>query len=267
MEGALRLGMIGFGAIGGAVAAGLAGSGITLAGVLVRDRSLESVRARVTTGIQVVSKLPDLLALHPRVILECAGHEALRAYGADVLRAGKDLVISSVGALADQELHDKLVHAASAGGRLVIPSGALGGLDALGAARRAGLQSVNYVSRKAPAAWKGTKAEELINLATISEPTVFYRGAARQAALDFPKNANVVAAVALAGIGFDRTEVELIADPTSHGNRHVVCAQGPFGQLVADVLARTFPENPKTSMLTPYSILRAMENLSGSVVI
>ena len=86
-------------------------------------------------------------------------------------------------------------------------------------------------------------------------------------ALDFPKNANVVAAVALAGIGFDRTEVELIADPTSHGNRHVVCAQGPFGQLVADVLARTFPENPKTSVLTPYSILRAMENLDGSVVI
>jgi aspartate dehydrogenase len=110
-------------------------------------------------------------------------------------------------------------------------------------------------------------AERLIDIAAVAEPTVFHRGAARRAALGFPQNANVVAAVALAGIGFDLTEVELIADPTSPGNRHVVHARRAFGQLTADVLARTLPENPKTSMLTPCSILRTMENLGRSVVI
>jgi aspartate dehydrogenase len=101
----------------------------------------------------------------------------------------------------------------------------------------------------------------------VTGPEVFYEGSAREAALDFPQNANVVAAVALAGIGFDRTRVKLMVDPDSTGNRHLVTASGPFGEISTEVLARTLPDNPKTSMLAPYSLLRAVANQSDRLVI
>ena len=143
----------------------------------------------------------------------------------------------------------------------------MGGLDALGAARRAGLDEVLYSSRKAPLAWRGTKADALIDLQSITAPQVFYEGSARQAALDFPQNANVVAAVALAGIGFDRTRVRLIVDPQATGNRHLLEARGAFGEISASVLARTLPDNPKSSMLTPYSLVRTIANLAEAFVV
>ena len=125
----------------------------------------------------------------------------------------------------------------------------------------------SYSSRKAPSAWRGTKAEKVLDLDAVVSAQVFYEGSARQAALDFPQNANVVAAVALAGIGFERTRVRLIVDPETTGNRHVLEARGAFGEISAAVLARTLPDNPKTSMLTPYSLVRAIANLSEELVV
>jgi aspartate dehydrogenase len=263
----MKVGLIGFGAIGGAFARGLAGTPHIIAGVLAREASAAAIQAKVGAATPVVTDLDVLLALRPDVVVEAAGHGALRAYGAIVLAARIDLVVSSVGALADRALETALRDAAAGGGRLVIPSGALGGLDALGAALRAGLDEVSYVSRKAPAAWTGTKAESLIDLAAVTEAQVFYEGTARQAALDFPQNANVVAAVALAGIGFDRTRVRLMVDPAATGNQHLLEARGAFGEIQATVLARTLPENPKTSMLAPYSLVRAIANLADPVVV
>jgi aspartate dehydrogenase len=262
----MKIALIGYGAIGKAFARGLKAGPDRLVGILSREASAEAVR-RQSNGVPVFTCLDDLLAASPDVVVESAGHAALHAYGATVLRRGTHLVIASIGALADHGLEAALREAASPGSRLVIPSGALGGLDALGAARLAGLDSVDYVSRKAPAAWKGTKAERLVDLAGISEAQVFYEGAARQATLDFPQNANVVAAVALAGIGFERTRVRLMVDPHATCNRHTLEARGAFGELSATVLAQTFPENPKTSILTSYSLLRAVENLGGAVVV
>lgn len=263
----MKVALIGFGAIGGAFARGLAETPHALVGILAREASAAAIQAKAGPATPVVTSLDALLALQPDVVVEAAGHAALRAHGAAVLASGKDLVVSSVGALADQALETSLHEAAAKGGRLVIPSGALGGLDALGAALRAGLDEVSYVSRKAPSAWKGTKAESLIDLAAVTEPTVFYEGTARQAALDFPQNANVVAAVALAGIGFDRTRVRLTVDPAATGNRHLLEAKGAFGEISATVLARTLPDNPKTSMLAPYSLVRAIANLADPLVV
>ncbi len=89
----------------------------------------------------------------------------------------------------------------------------MGGLDALAAARRAGLSSVSYVSRKPPAAWLGTPAERVADLSALTAAAAVFTGTAREAALAFPQNANVVAAIALAGLGFDETQVTLMADP------------------------------------------------------
>jgi len=262
----MNIGIIGYGAIGAALHRALTETSHTVVGVLAR-RQTEALTTRLRETVPVVTDLQSLLRLSPQIVVECAGHDALRAYGASALAAGAHLVVASVGALADPALEAQLRGAAAQGGRLVIPSGALGGLDALGAAVRAGLDEVSYTSRKAPSAWKGTKAEGLIDLESVTSAAVFFEGTARRAALDFPQNANVVAAIALAGVGFDRTRVRLMVDPAATGNRHVVEARGNFGDLSATVLARTLPENPKTSMLAPYSLVRAISNLADPVMV
>ena len=233
----MRIGIVGYGAIGRALHHALRETQAIVAGILARESSAEAVRRKAGRAAPVLTNLGDLLAFSPDIIVECAGHAALRDHGVAILEAGTDLLVSSVGALADEALEENLRKAASEGAKLIIPSGALGGLDALGAARWAGLDRVSYVSRKAPSAWKGTRAETLIDLAEVAAPQVFYEGTAREAALDFPQNANVVAAVALAGVGFDRTRVRLMVDPAAKGNRHLLEASGPFGEISATVLA------------------------------
>ncbi len=266
----MKVGIIGFGAIGATLLRSLQAdpSGVAeVAAVLVRASGLDRARSVVPHGIVVTSDFNAFQGLGLGAVAECAGHQGLSAYGPQVLAGGCDLVVASVGALADPALEAALRAAAAIGGRLVIPAGAVGGLDVLGAARRAGLSEVRYISRKAPKAWVGTPAEQAVDLAALTEPATVFTGTARAAALSFPQNANVVAAVALAGLGFDLTQVTLVADPRATGNRHLVEAEGTFGRIAIEVEGRTLPENPKTSMLAPYSLARAVLNLDARVVI
>lgn len=265
-----RIAMIGFGAIGRQVARQIQAIGlpVRIGAILTTPRSLEPARAETPPGTLVSDDWAELAAFAPELVIECAGHAALRALGAKVLALGADLVAASVGALADPSTEAGLRAAARAhGGRLIIPSGALGGLDVLGAARHAGLDAVSYESHKAPAAWAGTPAEERIDLAAITAPTPFFEGTAREAALAFPKNANVAATVALAGTGFDATRVTLIADPAATGNRHVIRARGRFGEISVSVNGLVLPENPKSSILAPSSLTRAIEQAVAEVVV
>jgi aspartate dehydrogenase len=262
----MRVAIIGYGAIGGVVHRTLVASGHEVSGIFLRKESASRGKPGLV-GVTIVEELDAFLALPSDVVVECAGHEALRRHGVAILEKRRILVISSIGAMADRELESRLESAAGRGGRLVLPSGALAGLDALAAASQAGLEEVRYTSRKAPAAWKGTRAESLIDLAKVSSPQPFFEGTAREAALAFPQNANVAAAVALAGLGFDRTSVRLMVDPQAAGNQHLIEARGAFGEISARVLAHTSAENPKTSMLVPHSIMRSILNISSSVVI
>lgn len=263
----MKVGIIGYGAMGAVLRSTLEAAGAEVVAVLGRAPSLEKVRAAFPARVLVSDDFDMLAVAHPDVVVECAGHAGLRQHGPRVLAAGFDLVVASVGALADAPTEAALREATSGGGRLIIPAGALAGLDALSAARRAGLEEVRYVSRKAPRAWRGTKAEAMVDLDGVTEPTIFFEGTAREAALAFPQNANVVAAAALAGLGFDATRVALTADPTTTGNRHLLEARGAFGELSVSVLARTLTENPKTSMLAPLSLARSVLNLGERVVV
>ncbi|HVR54655.1 MAG TPA: aspartate dehydrogenase, partial [Pseudorhodoferax sp.] len=168
----------------------------------------------------------------------------------------------SVGALGDAALRAEIEEAARAGGgRPLVASGAIGGLDALRAARAsgaAGLHSVRYTGRKPPLAWAGTPAEARCDLAAVREPTVVFEGHAAEAARAFPKNANVTAAVALAGIGFERTAVTLVADPGVTANVHELQATGAFGSLSLQLANAPLPDNPKTSWLAALSIEAAL---------
>jgi aspartate dehydrogenase len=216
----------------------------------------------------IVQDWSALKALGPELVVECAGHGAVNAYAATVLDVGIDLVIVSTGSLADAALWDRVrAAAARSTAQLKLPAGALPGVDALSAGRLAGLTRVTLRSSKPPRAWSGTPAEKTHDLAAIAAPTVIFSGNAREAALAFPKNANVAATAALAGLGFERTAVTLVADPGVSQNVHRLEAEGAFGRLALEINANPSPDNPKTSHMAALSIMRVLENESAAVVI
>lgn len=267
-----RIALIGFGAIGARVFEQLRGSidpNVTVIAVLLPTGSAtRSHPALLAEPSLLTDRIEALLERRPSLVIECAGHDALDRYGEQVLAAGCDLVVTSIGALALVEREKRLSGAADRGrARVVLPAGAIAGIDWLSAARASGLTEVIYRSRKPPLAWRGTPAERCLDLDRLTRAQVFHRCNAREAALAYPKNANVAATVALAGLGFDATQVELIADPEAPGNVHEIEARGSAGELSVRVVGRPDPQNPKTSMLTAYSVARAALNRSAGRVI
>ncbi len=265
----LKIALIGYGTIAQAVLRILQASGRTdefdVAGVLVRPG--HAARA-VNCGVPVFESLSDILALRPDIIAETAAQNAVVEYGESALAAGCDLLITSSGALTDDRLLQRIRAAAGQHGRrILLPSGAIGGIDAIAAMRLAGLSHVTYRSRKPPAAWRGSAAEELVALISLSRAETFFRGTARDAARQFPKNANVAATVALAGLGMDRTNVELVADPAISCNIHEVEADGASGRVSFRLEGTPFPDNPRSSMLTAYSVARTLLNIDVALPI
>lgn len=268
MSTADSLAVIGYGAIGEVLVRGLLdGSGPRLAGVLVRPRQVAEVRAALPPDVAVVDGIEAMLALRPGLVVESAGQGAVREYGEAVLSAGCDLKIVSTGALAEDAILDRLKAAAKrAGRRILIPAGAIAGLDGLGTHKAAGLSSVTYTSTKPPLAWRGTPAEERLDLAGLREKAVFFEGSAREAALGYPKNANLAATVALAGLGLDETRVRLVADPDATGNTGTIEASSPIGDMTL-VMAGRASANPKTSASTAFSLLHAVRSRAATLVI
>lgn len=267
----LRFGLIGFGGIAHAVLDLLRRErpgAVECTGVLVRSGRHAEADAELRGAVAVVDRLDDLLELECGMIADCAGHGALRDHGVGILEGGRDLLTVSAGALADPPLETALRAAAARHGRrIIVPAGAIAGIDGLAAARHGGLARVTYTGRKPVAAWRGTAAEQAIDLASLAEPTVFFDGDARQAALSYPMNANVAATIALAGLGFERTTVRLIADPAGAANLHEIDFEGAFGQARVEIAGRPSPGNPRTSMLTALSVWRAILDEAGATIL
>lgn len=258
--------LIGFGAIAQAVCSTADKESLPLRQVLVRPGKRQAVNDRLPEGIEAIDTL-DALLPEVGLVIECAGHHAVRAYGEASLSRGLDFALLSAGALADDDLL-KTLQASALGGsaRVRVLSGAIGGIDALAAAGSA-LTTVRYTARKPPLSWQGSPAELVCDLAHVTWPTPVFEGSARDAALGFEKNANVVATVALAAIGFDRTEVTLIADPDAKGNSHEIVASGGGYDLKFHTRGAALPSNPKTSALTAESVLRALRGQAPGLVV
>lgn len=260
--------IIGCGAIGEAVAGYLADHDEVTVGTAIVEPGMEA-RARDVfgNGVEIVCAV-DEMKTRVGLAADCAGHPALRQHGAAVLAKGIELVTVSSGALGDPALYDELTAAARCGGvQLRVVSGAIGALDVLAAAGIGKLTTVTYRGRKPPRGWRGSAAEAKLDLDALSEAAVHFSGSARNAALEYPRNANVGASVALAGIGFDDTTVELIADPGAERNVHEIVAEGDFGRFEFRIEGRSLPDNPRSSAITAMSVVREILNPGAAIVI
>ena len=248
----MKVAIIGQGAIGQFVRSQLATHGIVEIARIVRAGKEVDGDADNPPSISDLHDLPQT----PDLIVDCGGHTALAAHGPAALGMGIDVLTVSLGALADKSLEQALYDAAEGGdARLHLTSGAIGGLDALRGARAGEITKVTYTGRKPPKGWAGSPAEDILDLAALTEPATHFQGSAREAALGYPKNANVAAAVALAGIGLDATEVALIADPSVTANIHEVHAAGAFGSFHFTISGNGLPENPRSSALAAMSVV------------
>jgi len=266
-SGVLQLGLIGCGAIGEAVLAALAAdalSGIAVPAVLVRRPRA----AASSKGVVVTSEAEPFFAHRLDAVLECAGHAAVVAHGARVLSGGADLLVTSVGALADPALLERLLAAArSRGRRLILPSAGIGGLDILAGAAVGGLDAVHVTVRKDPESWRGTPAEAICDLGRLAEAATLYDGPVREGARLYPQNVNIAAAVALAGLGFERTRLTILADPAVSDHVVEVAASGRFGRFDFREAVVPTAENRKTGRLVAMALVKTVRQLASTLMV
>jgi len=274
----LSIAVIGCGAIGASVLELLHGDAHVRVGTLVvgatKAAQAHALCQRFAPGARIVQSLDQLdgaggvAGALPDMLVECGGHSAIEEHVLPALARGIPCIVVSTGALGEPGMAQRVEDAARAGGTQVqLVSGAVGGIDALAAARIGGLDEVVYTGTKPAKAWKGTPAEAVCELDALTAPKLIFDGSAQEAARLYPKNANVAATLAFAGIGLQRTRVQLFADPAARENVHHVLARGGFGEFELTMRGKPLAANPKTSALTVYSVVRAIRNHALPVAI
>jgi aspartate dehydrogenase len=265
----LNLAIAGLGAIGLAVARRVdAGDvpGLALAAVAVRDPDKGQ---RALAGFRAKPKLLDLAALAGAadVIVECLPPKHFAEIARAALARGRIFMPLSVGALVD---HMDLVELArQTGARIVVPTGALLGLDAVRAAAEGKIASATIVTRKPPAGLAGAPllVARGLSVDELKAPLQVFAGSAREAIAGFPANVNVAVALSLAGIGPDKTQVEVWADPTVTRNTHTVIVKSDSSDLTMTIENIPSEENPRTGRITALSVLAALRRLTSPLVV
>jgi aspartate dehydrogenase len=265
---AVNICVIGCGAIGTTIARAVEPmSEINI--VYLTDRSKECA-TRLQEKMTKVRYVPDIVPIlnDIKLVVEAASQDAARYYVPLALSAGVDVLIMSVGIFQDEEFqNDAFRLAKRKSAKIYMPSGAIGGIDALGAASLEQIDDVTLTTTKPPSAFgpnpylesKGIVASEL------RERTELFYGTAREAVKHFPQNINVAATLSLAGIGFEKTRIRIMCDPQVQTNEHHLKAKGKFGEL--DVVTRNVPSprNPKTSYLAALSAISAIKKITGTI--
>jgi aspartate dehydrogenase len=264
----IRVAIAGVGAIGKIVARRLDEGieGLALAAVAARD--VARAEAAMAGFLRPVPVVPlARLWENADLVVECAPAAVLREVAEPALGNGRIVMVLSCGALLDN--FDLVDLARRNGGRILVPTGALLGLDAVIAAAEGGVVSVNMITRKPPQGLFGAPylvAHE-IEVTGLAEPRRVFSGTAREAARGFPANVNVAAALALAGIGPDRTLVEIWADPTITRNIHRIEVDADAARLSMQVENVPSDDNPRTGRLTALSVIAALKKLVSPLAI
>jgi aspartate dehydrogenase len=263
-----RVAIAGFGAIGRVVAEHLdrGMDGLVLSAVSARDtRRAQTAMAGFARPVPVwpLARLGE----DADIVVECAPAAVLRDVAEPALADGRTLIVLSCGALLDN--FDLVDLARRHGGRILVPTGALLGLDAVQAAAVANIERVHMITRKPPNGLDGAPylVEHNIAVAGLAEPKRVFIGTAREAARGFPANVNVAAALALAGIGPDRTTIEIWADPGIDRNIHRIEVEAEAARLSLQIENVPSVENPKTGRLTPLSVIALLRKLGSPLAI
>jgi aspartate dehydrogenase len=204
------------------------------------------------------------------LLVESASQNAVRFIVPRALEAGCDVMVLSVGALVDEELREKIFRLAKQNNcKLYFPSGAVVGVDGINSASAGEIYSVTLTTRKPPTGLAGAPYVTCkgIELEKIEKETVIFEGTASDAVKAFPANVNVAATISLAGIGFERTKVKIIADPAISRNVHEITVEGEFGKFFTKVENLPSPENPKTSYLAALSAISTLKKILNPVKI
>ncbi|HHH78072.1 MAG TPA: aspartate dehydrogenase [Thermoplasmatales archaeon] len=253
----VSLGIIGCGAIGSDVA--MAADEMKEIGKIflcdIKKERAEDLEKKLDKGC--VADFADILE-ESDIVFEAASQEAVRQYAERIVGRGKDLIIMSIGSLLDGGLLKRLREKAGKNKcKIYLPSGAVCGIDGIKAARGDVVDEVTLVTTKSPASL-GRELEKR---------TILFDGAARDAVKEFPKNINVAACLSLAGIGFDKTKVKIVADPVVRYNSHKILAHGKFGRLRAEVENLPNPNNPKSSYLASLSAIATLRRAINPIQI
>ena len=265
-DGNQGIGLLGCGAIGRGLALTVDEGkvrGATLVALFDQDtNSARNLGQELKSNPSIASSFEDFIATEGlTLVVEAASQEAVRQYTLAVVSKGKHLMVMSTGALLDGDLFSRLAALAQETGcGILIPSGALGGIDAIRASRNE-LQEVVLTTRKPPESLIDTASTDGDDPEALSSARVVFEGSALEAVRRFPSNINVAATLSLAGIGPDRTRVRIIADPEARGNIHEVYAMGKSGVMRFTMENVPHPDNPMTSHL---AILSAIETLRGA---
>lgn len=251
--------VIGLGAIGFPVATALHRGipGLKLVAVAAARPSL-AVQRLAAASVDVPVLSPSECVQRAGLIVECVPPSAFRSIAEVILGNGRTMIAVSGATLLDSP--DLLALAERTGARITLVTGALLGLDAVRAAAEGMIKTVRLITRKPPASLKDASylTANGIDVSSIRTPTCVFRGSARQAAKAFPSNVNVAAALSLAGIGPERTEVQVWADPSAQRNIHSIEVDSDSATFSMSIQNRPSEDNPSTSSITPLSVIAAL---------
>jgi aspartate dehydrogenase len=249
----IKIGLLGCGNVGHIIAKNAADIEIVALFDSISSRAEELAR---TTGARAYRDFDEFIRADFDLVVEAASVAAVTLFAGDILRSGKDLVVLSVGALADPAFRTEIAGIAAALSRKIyIPSGAIIGLDNL---------KIGHISEISRLLLKTTKSPRSLGIEATERMLVF-RGKANECIRQFPKNINVAVALELAA--GREADVELWVDPAIERNMHEVFVQGEFGDIYIRVENLPSPDNPATSYMAALSILTLLKNLNNPIVV
>jgi aspartate dehydrogenase len=264
-----NVGLIGCGTIGTHLALAIESRSIANASLIglfdVVYSNAKSLKSKLKSSPEVYTDFKSLIDSPVDVIIEAASQEAVRKFAKPIIEAGKDLMVMSVGALADTTFFAELLDQAAirkGRSRIYVPTGAIAGIDAIRSVKHL-LDSITLTTTKSPKALAGAPffATREIDLDILTKVTEIYEGSAAEAVKLFPANINVAAVLSLAGIGADKTKVRVLVDPHATTNQHEIVATGRFGDIKITVNNVTTPGNPKTSFLAVLSAIECLRSI------
>src|ERR687896_638101 len=264
-----NVGLMGCGTIGTHMALAIESGSIanaSLAGLYdIDDANAKTLKSKLKSSPEVYPDFDRFIDSPLDIVIEAASQQAVRNFGKPIIESNKDLMIMSVGALADRTFLAELLELATVTkgrSKIYVPTGAIAGIDAIRSVKHL-LDSITLTTTKSPKALAGAPffSTREVNLDIITKVTEIYEGTAAEAVKLFPANVNVAAVLSLAGIGVEKTKVRILADPEATTNQHEIVATGSFGEIKIRVNNVTAPGNPKTSFLAVLSAIECLRSI------